>query len=344
MKILFNKIFFISLLFLVSCSKSDEQSNQVDITPSINNIELFVSSGEVVIGTTVLFTAFDNTGKNRTSEATFYVNDAEISSSSYTFSDIGEYEIHAKVQNIKSQTEEIIVNPTPIEYKQYVLVEDYTGTWCGYCTRVSYAIEQVEKETDDAIIIAIHQGDEMAFGLVNSMMNTFGVTGFPTALIDRTSRWAAPEPNNITQVTGKLTNKAYAALAIDSSLDGDMLTIKVKLKLGYNYKALKLGLYILEDGIKYDQKNWTSYYVGDPLKDFEHNHVLRKAVTGVLGDQIPSDKLGHDKEYEKEYQYVIPSEFNKDKIKMVAFVTEASKKETINVRSSKIGETQTFEK
>jgi len=29
---------------------------------------------------------------------------------------------------------------------------------------------------------------------------------------------------------------------------------------------------------------------------------------------------------------------------MVAFVTEASKKETINVRSSKIGETQTFEK
>ena len=225
-----------------------------------------------------------------------------------------------------------------------MLVEDYTGTWCGYCTRVSYAIEQVEKETDDAVIIAIHQGDEMAFGLVNSMMNTFGVTGFPTAFIDRTSRWTPPEPSNIAQVTGKLTNKAYAALAIDSSIDGDMLTIKVKLKMGYNYKALKLGLYILEDGIKYDQKNWTSYYVGDPLKDYEHNHVLRKAVTGILGDQIPSDELGHDKEYEKEFQYVIPSEFNKDKIKMVAFVTEASKKETINVRSSKIGETQTFEK
>ena len=23
----------------------------------------------------------------------------------------------------------LTVNPTPIEYKQYVLVEDYTGTW-----------------------------------------------------------------------------------------------------------------------------------------------------------------------------------------------------------------------
>ena len=29
---------------------------------------------------------------------------------------------------------------------------------------------------------------------------------------------------------------------------------------------------------------------------------------------------------------------------MIAFVTEASKKETINVRSSKIGESQSFEK
>ena len=71
MKILFNKMFFISLLIFVSCSKSDEQSNQVDANPSINSLEIFVSSGEIVIGTTILFSAFDNTGKNRTSEATF---------------------------------------------------------------------------------------------------------------------------------------------------------------------------------------------------------------------------------------------------------------------------------
>ena len=131
---------------------------------------------------------------------------------------------------------------------------------------------------------------------------------------------------------------------MESSLDGDMLTIKVKLKMGYNYQDLKLGLYILEDGLVYDQRNWTSYYQGDPIVDFEHHNVLRKAVTGLLGDQIPSDKVGHDKEFEKEFQYVIPASFNKENIKMVAFVTEASKKETINVRVSKIGESQDFEK
>ena len=88
----------------------------------------------------------------------------------------------------------VVVNPTPIEYKQYVLVEDYTGTWCGYCTQVSYAIEQLKKETNDAVVVAIHQGsyDPLAFGQVSTMMSTFGVTGFPTAFIDRKSRWTPP--------------------------------------------------------------------------------------------------------------------------------------------------------
>ena len=57
----------------------------------------------------------------------------------------------------------MIVNQVPIEYKQYVLVEDYTGTWCGYCTRVSFAIEELKKQTNDAVVIAIHQGDPMQF-------------------------------------------------------------------------------------------------------------------------------------------------------------------------------------
>ena len=351
MRLLFNKILFLSILMLIGCSKSEDDSSQSgDNTPSITSIEIFVSSGEVVIGTTVIFTAFDNTGKNRTNEVKFFINDSEIPGSSHTFNEEGTYQVYAKLQNFKSQTEEISVNPVPIEYKKYVLVEDFTGTWCGYCTRVSYAIEEVKKQTNDAVIIAIHSGntssryDPFHFSQVGSLMSAFSVGGYPYGLIDRQSRWTPPEPSNISAVTGRLTRKTYAALAMESSLDGDILTIKVKLKMGYNYKALKLGLYILEDGLIYDQENWTTYYSGNPLKNYEHNDVLRKSITGLLGDQIPTDNVGHDKEFVREFQYAIPRQYKKDNIKMVAFVTEASKTETINVRVSKIGETQTFEK
>ena len=84
MRILFNKIFLLSLLILVGCSKSDDDSNVVDSTPSINSIQVSVSSAEITVGTTILFTVFDNTGKNRTSEAKFYVDGTEISAESDT--------------------------------------------------------------------------------------------------------------------------------------------------------------------------------------------------------------------------------------------------------------------
>ena len=85
-----------------------------------------------------------------------------------------------------------------------------------------------------------------------------------------------------------------------------MLTIKVKLKMGYNYKALKLGLYIVEDELIYDQRNWTSYYQGDPIKNYEHNDVLRKNITGLLGDQIPSEHLVMIRSLKKNFNMLYP--------------------------------------
>ena len=344
MREIYRILFFFLSLLILSCSRSEDSSpNVIDDSNAVNSLELYMSSDEVTIGATVLFTAFDNNGKNRTSEVKFYANDTELPGSSHTFNDPGDFAIYAKYQNIKSQTQQLIVNLPPLEYKKYVLVEDYTGTWCGYCTRVSFAIEQLKKQTNDAVIIAVHQGDPMQFSQVSSLMNSFGVTGFPTAFIDRSARWSSPEPAYISQVTSKLTKKANAALAMESYIDGQDLTIKVKLQIGYNYKSLKLGLYILEDELIYDQRNWTSYYQGDPIVNYEHNDVLRTSLTSLLGNQIPSESIGHDKSYEREFKYTIPSQYNKDNIKMVAFVTEGVNKEAINVRLSKIGENQVIE-
>ena len=45
-------------------------------------------------------------------------------------------------------------------FTKRVLIEDYTGTWCGNCTRVALAIERVLAKTDRAEIVAIHNGDD----------------------------------------------------------------------------------------------------------------------------------------------------------------------------------------
>ena len=45
-------------------------------------------------------------------------------------------------------------------FKKHVLIEDYTGTWCGNCARVAYAVEQVKSQTDKAVTVAIHDGND----------------------------------------------------------------------------------------------------------------------------------------------------------------------------------------
>ena len=211
--------------------------------------------------------------------------------------------------------------------------------------RVSYAIELLEKETNDAVIVAAHQGDPMQFSQISALMSAFNVNSFPTAIINREQKWTSPQPNNVAQVTAKLAQKAYIGLAINPTIDGRNLSINTKMSIGYNYSVLKLGVYIIEDDLEYDQQNYTSYYDDvDLLRGFKHHNVLRASLTNILGDQLPNDEVGHGKDYEKTFNYSIPAQYNKDNIKVVVFVTEGSSKVVLNSRVAEIGETQDIEK
>ena len=107
---------------------------------------------------------------------------------------------------------------------------------------------------------------------------------------------------------------------------------------------MKLAVYMLEDGLVYNQRNFTSYYGGaDPIRDFVHDDVLRRSLTNVFGDDLPSDQVGHDKIYTRDFVYAIPPNYDKSKVKLVAFVTTGADRDIVNVRQSKLGETQDFQ-
>ena len=63
-----------------------------------------------------------------------------------------------------------------------VLVEEYTGTWCGWCTRGLVAMEKLaEAYGDDFIGVAYHNSDPM------EIMTEYPspVQGFPSAFVER---------------------------------------------------------------------------------------------------------------------------------------------------------------
>ena len=228
----------------------------------------------------------------------------------------------------------------PINFTKRVLIEDFTGTWCGWCPRVSYGIEQVKAQTDKAEVVAIHQGNDP----YNISTGTYSVSGYPTANLNRTTTWTYPETSNVSQAVA-LTSGVNPKLgvAITSTLTNGTISADVKVKFGFDFSNVKLVVYVVENGLIYNQTNYTTYYGGgSTISNFEHNHVLRKVVTNISGDAITGNTNYNDL-YSKTFSISIPSSvFNSAKLDIVAFVIDENGK-AINVRTGKVGTSQTFE-
>ena len=65
--------------------------------------------------------------------------------------------------------------------KHQTLIEEYTGTWCGWCTRGYAALEYIKKNEPDFVVAAFHNNDAM------QVTTNYPVypNGFPFASLDR---------------------------------------------------------------------------------------------------------------------------------------------------------------
>jgi hypothetical protein len=240
-----------------------------------------------------------------------------------------------------------IVDDGPtISFTKRVLIEDYTGTWCGFCPRVSFGIEMIKEATDFAIPVAIHRGnDPFNFAPAADLENLIGLQGYPDARLNRLTRWQFPEPNNVSQVIALSQGIApKLGLAMTVTVTNQNVNLTVKTKYGQNMEGTKLIVYVLENGLIYNQTNYTVYYGGNSvLVGFEHDHVLKATFTNILGDAVPDAESVYDNVYTKNYSLPIPSNItNAANIEFVAFVVGSNNK-VINSRLAIDGDNQQFE-
>lgn len=231
-------------------------------------------------------------------------------------------------------------------FKKRVLIEDYTGTWCGNCTRVAYAIDQVKAQTDKAVTVAIHNGnDPYSFAGIAPLKNLIlpnTPLALPVSRLNRMTVWTFPEPTNIQQALDLTGNNTFLGLALNSTVANGTINLDVKMKFLQDYSDLKLVVYLLEDKLIYDQRNYTNYYNGDAiLYNFEHNHVLRSAITNILGDAVSGTTNGSS--ITKNFSIPIPTNIaNSANISFAAFLVGSDNK-VLNARASNANVNQSFE-
>ncbi len=232
-------------------------------------------------------------------------------------------------------------------FKQRVLLEDYTGTWCGNCTRVAYAIDQMYEQSDKVVSIAIHNGNDPYhfpdYQPLKDLIMPNADLELPQSRLNRTIVWTSPEPYNLEQAKALTGNNSGLGIAMSSTVENGTINLDVNVKFAQNYTGLKLVVYVLENHLIHSQANYTSYFGAiNPVPTYEHNHVLRHNITDLLGDQI-TDATTAGQSITKSFSIPMPTSVsNPENVSFVAIVVNSDNL-ALNARAADKNEVQTFE-
>lgn len=227
--------------------------------------------------------------------------------------------------------------------RQKQLVEQFTGTWCGYCPKGEKVLKALQQKRDDIAWVAVHCGDEFSLNEYGTLSDYMDVSGYPSASFNRacadgsndlapTISWTYAENGaNYCSDLIDQTNEAnpnFVTLDINATYnDEGKINIAVK-GTGVEYASTLIGddgrltVYLTEDGL--DAKQY-DYSVGSYV-DCTHNNVLRAIVSNAAGDGI----TWNGDNFEANYTLTLDNSWNVENMRAIAFVGKRVDNKTEN--------------
>ena len=265
------------------------------------------------------------------------------------------YELKVWVSNVNGQTDEMSCNDTLTEYitgienisgVKKVILEKWTGTWCGYCIDGAVVLDDLTTQHgNDLIPIVVHDGDAMEF--LDTLRSSFSTTSYPGALIDRKNSSSADiydledfgRGSWGSRVSTQLAEFTPVNVEINHTWDANTREIVADVSAVYTDNSAgdaRIALMIVEDSLTgigqgWDQANNYNNTAGHPyfnagssVAGFVHRHVLRDyAEGGCFGvDNIIPHIVSGGSNFSHQFTYTLPSGFNADHIYLVAAVVK----------------------
>jgi len=235
-----------------------------------------------------------------------------------------------------------IGNP-PATALRNVLIEEFTGEWCGWCVDGTYIIETLmENNPGRVFTTAIHQGDFLQTGLTQTLSEQFNASFYPSGVVDRKlgaiSRelWAGRTSLGLNEV-------AKAGIAIETKLiDASNLegVVHVDFKENLVGNAFNLVLYVTESGIAASaQQNYYSFLSGQrdhPYysknrvlggSEFTHNFVLRKEVASF---EISPKAIKGEGVFTRKFSLNIGG-YQNENVEIIAMIVDGDLENMLNV-------------
>ena len=196
-------LYTLIFILIYSCSKpesfGDLTVQQNSLIPGLN-VESSYLKDQLIS-----FNMIDSEGNNITSNTSFTVDNQLINGNTISYDEIGSHDVSANytIDSQNYSTDLIVFNI--VEPINKVIVEDYTGTWCGYCPPVAHAIYELKEVYDNIISVGIHNNDELTIDQESDLRSELGISGFPSARLNRTISWF--DPYQISDVNSLLSEE-----------------------------------------------------------------------------------------------------------------------------------------
>lgn len=335
-------LYTLIFILIYSCSKPESFSDlivqQNSLIPGLN-VESSYLKDQLIS-----FNMIDSEGNNITSGTSFTVDNQLINGNTISYDEIGSHDVSANytIDSQNYSTDLIVFNI--VEPINKVIVEDYTGTWCGYCPPVAHAIYELKEVYDNIISVGIHNNDELTIDQESDLRSELGISGFPSARLNRTISWF--DPYQISDVNSLLSEENNVAISIKSALENIDLEVNLRIVSNVELVNHKLVIYLVESNLIYDQSNYFNYVedsyfynLGNPIENYSHQDVLRKSITNISGNTL--DLIQPLTDYKFNFNVEISPDFVQENLAIVAMVVD-SNNNAINSQFSEVNSFQDF--
>ncbi len=217
-------------------------------------------------------------------------------------------------QNVAQETEAV-----PFHHRS--LAMRFTADWCGYCPNMASALDlAVEKMPDRLEVLSVHCDGALVFGESSVLANQYGITGFPTGIIDGrkilynddSQEYMAQLVEQFSQETEN-TYSTASGIGISSSAEGRKLTAKVIAKFNYA-DSYKLTALLVEDNVV----GYQADYASGSSYTYVHNSIVRMSLSKIRGESIITTLENESKEFT--FTAEVPDKFNLQNMRIVVYI------------------------
>jgi hypothetical protein len=260
-------------------------------------------------------------------------------------------------QEVSDSCEAFIFTPLTNNPTRKVLLEDYTGHKCGNCPLAAEEAKELKEIYGDQLVpVAIHAGffartkephfiTDFTTDAGDDWDTHFGnsAAGNPNGMVNRIGY---PESDHILQpsqwaqmVEEQVQLPATIGLQLMASYNEttNLICVDVQTEILQSISApLSLNIIFTESGIIAYQTDYTA----DPqeIPDYEHNHVMRKSLTGAWGQSLGQENYAIGDYLVNRYSTEIDETWNVNNMSVVAFVSNTDTYEVLQVEEIHITE------